>query len=127
MTLLDVLPHDFRIRHGFAQALLLNGYARKGLDLLKTLKQDIPTEIFKSALNHYVWELRRKSKPEEALEVLYFNIQEFPDSHYFYFAISQIYEELGKLEEAVQYCRKALEIKPDFSEAAEMLKRLEEK
>ena len=123
--LLETFPDSFRIRLGYAQANLLNGQTAAGLDLLGELKSGIHPMLLKSALSHYVWELKQRLNPEGAVAVLHFFIQEFPDFAYAYLMMAETLEELGDMDKAAEQCRQALKLEPDFHEAAELLKKLE--
>jgi tetratricopeptide (TPR) repeat protein len=126
-VLLETFPDEFRIKLGYAQANILNGRAEKGLGLLSALKSGIRPLLFRASLSHYVWELGMRMRPGDAEMVLRFFIKEFPDDHNAHFDLAEVLDGRGERDEAVKYCRKALELKPDFGPASELLQELEKK
>ena len=71
------------------------------------------------------YQLRAKSRQEDELLVLRFVSEEFPDSEWAWLDLAEALERAGELEQALEHCRKTLELNPGNAEAAEMLARLE--
>lgn len=69
--------------------------------------------------------LRRQSKKNDELEVLQFVTNEFPNSPFAFFYLAEAYEHYRDIDQAIENCRKAMELKPDFDDAVALLKRLE--
>ena len=64
---------------------------------------------------------------EKAMEMLLFTRDLHPDSANAYWRLANIYREQGKIEEAILYYKKAVELVPNFVPAMEWIKRLEKK
>jgi len=72
--------------------------------------------------------LLRKGQAGAAVLFLDANLREYPDSRYAYYAaykLAQAHRELGENALAAGFCRKALELNPDFGPAAALLDELE--
>ncbi len=123
-ALLRVFPEEFRIKQGYAAACMINGRTSRGLGLMKELWTQFPTSR-SAELWIVTYQLRIESRKEDELAVLQFITREFPDSPYAFFNLAEAYEHYGDIEQAVLNCRKALELKADFVDAVDMLKRLE--
>jgi hypothetical protein len=124
-ALLETLPDTYRIRLSYAVANILNGNTATGLDLLRAHWRQFPSaksEGSMGILSHY---LSSYSKTEDELLLLKFCTTEFPDSYDAFFNLAQAHVRLGNRVEALQACRKSLELKPDFTDAAELLEELE--
>ena len=124
-ALLQSIPEEFRIKQGYAITCILNGQASQGLDLIKEMWAQFPSEKSED-MNIITFQLRRESSKDDELAVLKFFTLEFPDSGLAHFWLADAHEHYGNIEEAVKSCAKALELKPDFKDAVEMLKRLKE-
>jgi len=125
VALLKSIPEEFRIKQGYAITCILNGQASQGLDLIKEMWTQFPSE--KSEDMYIItFQLRRESRKEDELAVLRFFTLEFPDSAWAHFNLAEAHEHYENIEEAVRYCTKALELNPAFEDALEMRKRLEE-
>jgi tetratricopeptide (TPR) repeat protein len=70
--------------------------------------------------------LLRQSKKEEALKVMQFNAQTFPEHYLPNFGLSRVHEKLGNTKEAIESCEKALKINPDYNLARNLLKQLKD-
>jgi tetratricopeptide (TPR) repeat protein len=123
-TLLSVFPEYSRILLGYSVACIINGRVAHGLELMKEYWARFPDrksdEIFM-----ITYQLRNKSQKEDELEVLQFATDEFPGSAKAFYFLAEAYGHYGDTKHAIEKCRKALELKPDFYEAAALLKRLE--
>lgn len=72
--------------------------------------------------------LLAREKLPEAIQILELSLQEFPEDQYAYYTsytLSSAYQKQGNKERAIQYCKKALELNPEFQAAAELLKELD--
>lgn len=72
--------------------------------------------------------LLAKEKLSEAIQILELCLQEFPEDKYAYYTnytLSSAYHKQGNKEQALQYCKKALELKPEFQAAARLLEELD--
>ena len=105
---------------------LMYGRIDKGLDLLRDALSDYPVELMVTVYTHGI-ALLRKSKAEDALEIMQFNAREYPDHHLSNFGLARTHEQLGNTEQAIKSCEKALKLRPDYSPAADLLKQLKEK
>ncbi len=124
-ALLQSIPEEFRIKQGYAITCILNGQVPKGLDLIKEMWAQFPSEKSEDMFI-ITFQLRRESRKEDELAVLQFITLEFPDSGLAHYWLAEAHEHYGNIEEAVKSCTKALELKPNFEDALEMHKRLKE-
>jgi len=72
--------------------------------------------------------LLAKEKIPEAIKILALGLQEYPKDEYAYYAnylLSSAYQKQENKEQAIFYCKKALELKPDFQAATKLLAELE--
>ncbi len=125
-ALLDVLPDGDRIRLGYGTICTMNGFVSEGLAMLEEVMSDSPDALR--------WELRfrgsdllRSSSLDAAEEVMRFNLQKFPDWPLAYIGLATVHERRGEIDEAVEMCRKALELNPNDRDTLAMLARLEGK
>jgi len=123
VSLLKLIPEEFRIKQGYAITCILNGQTSRGLDLFKEMWTQFPSEKSED-MNIITFQLRRESRMEDELAVLRFIAHEFPDSGLAHFWLAEAQEHYGNIEEAVKYCTKALELNPGFADAVEMQERL---
>ena len=123
-ALLDNLPDEYRIKLGYAMFCTMNGFVDKGLAMLKEAVADNPSEL-RWEVQFRGNDLLRSSKIEDALRVMQFNVQEFPNWPLAYTSLAAVYEERGDKEKAIANCRKALELHPEDRDAKAMLERLE--
>jgi cyclase len=71
--------------------------------------------------------LLTKTKYQDAAEFLRLSLEEYPESSYGYYTtydLAVCYKELGDKEQAIRYCEKSLELKPDFTAASTLLEEL---
>ncbi len=123
-TLLSVFPEDSRIMLGYSVACIMNGRTTYGLELMKEFWSQFPGRKSEDVFI-ITYQLRNKSRKEDELEVLQFVTDEFPGSAYAFYYLAEAYSHYGDTEYAIEKCRKALELKPDFDDAATLLKKLE--
>ena len=108
----------------------MNGFVDKGLAMLK---EAMLKEAMVESHSELRWEINfrgndllRSSKFDDALKVMQFNVQEFPDWPLAYTSLAGFYEDRGDRDKALENCRKALELHPDDRDANAMLQRLGE-
>jgi cyclase len=107
---------------------LRDGGAEKAIQTYSRLKSDPEYEIIETDLLVIGDKLLHKSSPSNAIEILKLYIQEYSQGSYTYYAhydMSDAYRKLGNKDLAIEHCRKALELKPDFEAATKLLKELE--
>jgi len=126
-ALLNTLPHGPRIKHGYAIACVMSGLAPRGLELMKDSASEDSLFSLEDTLAEtgYLLSLYPE-KTDEALAVLEFTVQEFPDSSFAYYSLARIYRDRGDIEQAIEHCRKAVELRPNMGYAVELLERLEQ-
>jgi hypothetical protein len=122
-ALLDILDEDYRFKRGYGMICILHGQITQGLRLLREVLSDHPVELM-VLLYHQGSYLLRQLKKEEALKVMKFNIQEFPQHYLSHFGLARVHEQLGNTEKAIESCEKALKLNPDYSPAKNLLKEL---
>ncbi len=126
VALLESFPEEFRIKQGYAITCIMNRQVSKGLDLMKEMWNQFPS-LKSEDLFMISFQLRRMLRKEDELAVLQFITLEFPGSGLDYYNLAEAHEHYGNIKEAIRYCTKTLELKPDFEDALEMRKRLESK
>ena len=109
---------------------LKEGGGEKGVQKYFELKNDSQQnyEIREGDLMVIGDKLLGKGRVAEAIEMLKLSVQEFPQGQYAYyghFDLCNAYKQQGNKEKALEHCRKAMELKPDFLAAAELLKEIE--
>lgn len=123
-VLLETLPSEYRVKRGYAMVLTMNGLPSQGLTLLADTMAPNPKELM---INTY-WvghDLIRYKKREDALKVMKVNAMKHPDAYLAHLGLAQAYEANGDTENAIESCKKALELKPDYKNAVSLLKSLE--
>ncbi len=119
------LPKDVSIKEGYARICAMNGFVSRGLKIFEELKLEDPDFDLSDSLSAlgYLFTLYPE-KTEEALSVLKFTVEKFPEDPWAYFSLARIYRRLGDLEKAITNCRKSLEIRPNVGDISELLERL---
>jgi tetratricopeptide (TPR) repeat protein len=72
--------------------------------------------------------LVEKERLPEAIRMLDLGLEEFPDDAYAYYVnydLSRAYKDLGNKDEAIRFCRKSIELNPDFKAGEALLAELE--
>ena len=77
-----------------------------------------------SELNMLGYNLHWRERSQEALEILKFQAELFPDSANSYDSLAEVYEQSGEVRLAEENYRKALSIDPDFGPSKEGLNRV---
>ena len=78
-------------------------------------------------LNQAGYHLLRDGKLKEAIEVFKLNVEAYPKAFNTYDSLAEAYMESGNNELAIQNYKKSLELNPQNTNGAEMLKKLESK
>lgn len=121
----DVLPKDFSIKEGYARICAMNGRVSKGLKILEGLESKDPNFNLSDSLSRlgYLFTLY-PDKTEDALSVLQFTVEKFPEDPWAYYSLARVHRQIGNLDKAIANCRKALEIKPSVGDISQLLERL---
>ena len=124
-TINEVLPEDLSIKEGYARICAMNGHVSKGLKILEELESEDPSFILSDSLSAlgYLFTLY-PDKTEDALSVLQFTVEKFPEDPWAYFSLARVYRQLGDLDKAIENCRKSLEIRPEVGDISQLLERL---
>ena len=120
-----LLPKDYSIEKGYARICALNGFVTKGLKIFEDLDKEDPAFNLNDALADlgYLFTLY-PDKTQDALTVLQFTVEKFPEDPWCYYSLARIYRGLGDLEKAIANCRKSLELRPDVGDISQLLERL---
>lgn len=124
-ALIEVLPKDLMIKEGYARLCAMNGRVSKGLKILEELESEDPNFDLSDSLSGlgYLFTLY-PDKTEDALSVLKFTVEKFPEDWFAYYSLARIYRQIGDLDRAIANCRKALEISPSIGDVSQLLERL---
>jgi tetratricopeptide (TPR) repeat protein len=125
-TLLSYLPKELEMKLGLAQIYAMNGYISGTIERLKELAEEDPAFDLEDNLATLGYLLTQyPEKADDALKILEFTVEEFPDSAFVYYSLARLYSDRGDIDEAVRHCKKCLELEPNNGDAASMLERLE--
>ncbi len=124
-ALRKIIPQEFRLKLGFAQANICHGKIKKGLLLLKEIWEEKPSVKLERAFGILSYYLQATSQKDAELELLRFIVREFPNSYNAHFNLARAYSRFRETEQAIKHCKESLELKPGFSDALELLDRLE--
>ena len=121
----EMLPKYFSIKEGYAHLCAMNGRISNGLKILKELESEDPNFDLSDSLSGlgYLFTLYT-DKTEDALSVLQFTVEKFPEDPWAYYSLARVYRQLGDLDNAITNCRKSLEIRPDVGDISQLLERL---
>jgi tetratricopeptide (TPR) repeat protein/Tol biopolymer transport system component len=121
----EVLPEDLSMKEGYAQFCATNGHVSKGLKILEKLESEDPNFNLSDSLSSlgYLFTLY-SDKTEDALSVLQFTVEKFPEDPWAYFSLARVYRQLEDLDKAIENCRKSLEIRPSVGDISQPLERL---
>ena len=105
--------------------------AEKGIDAgiaqyrdLKA-KQASTYDFAEAELNQLGYQLLRSGKAREAIEIFKVNVEAYPQAFNTYDSLAEAYMTINERELAIQNYKKSLELNPNNTNAAEILKRLE--
>ena len=124
-VLLKTLPDVFRINLGFALVNIWNGQAGTGLEIMEKLLDEDPRLKLNNSLYWLGYSLLQETQSEAALQVYQFNARKHPSVRSYY-GLAIAYERNGEISQAIESCRKSLELNPDFEDASELLNKLEQ-
>jgi CubicO group peptidase (beta-lactamase class C family) len=88
-------------------------------------KQTATYDFTEPELNRLGYQLLRNGKPKEAIEIFKLNVEAYPQGANAYDSLAEAYMTANERELAIQNYKKSLELNPNNTNAAEMLKRLE--
>jgi tetratricopeptide (TPR) repeat protein len=125
LSLDEAMPKDFSIKEGYARICAMNGLVSKGLQIFEELESEDPGFDLSDALSGmgFLFTLY-PDKTEDALSVLQFTIENFPDDPLAYYSLARVYRQVSDLDQAITSCRKALEIRPSVGDVSQLLERL---
>ena len=120
-----LLPKDLSIKEGYARICAMNGRVSKGLKTLEELESEDPNFDLSDSLSGlgYLFTLY-PDKIDDALSVLRFTVEKFPDDPWAYYSLARVYRQLGDLDKAIVSCQKSLELRPDVGDISQLLERL---
>jgi hypothetical protein len=125
LALAEVLPEDLSIKEGYARICAMNGHVSKGLKIFEELESKDPNFDLSDSLSGlgYLFTLY-PDKTEDALAVLLFTVEKFPEDPWAYYSLARVYRQIGDLDNAIANCRKSLEIRPSVGDVSQLLERL---
>ncbi|HEY0365200.1 MAG TPA: serine hydrolase [Pyrinomonadaceae bacterium] len=88
-------------------------------------KQAATYDFAEPELNRLGYQLLRNGKPREAIEIFKLNVEAYPQGSNAYDSLAEAYMNNRERELAIQNYKKSLELNPNNTNAAEMLKSLE--
>ena len=88
-------------------------------------KQAATYDFTEPELNRIGYQLLRNGKPKEAIEIFKLNVEAYPQGSNAYDSLAEAYLTINERELAIQNYKKSLELNPNNTNAAAILKRLE--
>jgi len=88
-------------------------------------KQAATYDFAEAELNQLGYQLLRSGKAREAIEIFKLNVEAYPQAFNTYDSLAEAYMTINERELAIQNYKKSLELNPNNTNAAEILKRLE--
>ena len=88
-------------------------------------KQAATYDFAESELNQLGYQLLRSGKAKESIEIFKLNVEAYPQAFNTYDSLAEAYEAVKERELAIQNYKKALELNPQHTGAADALKRME--
>lgn len=89
-------------------------------------KQAATYDFAEPELNQLGYQLLRSGKPKEAIEIFKLNVEAYPKGSNTYDSLAEAYMNTDQREPAIQNYKKSLELNPNNTNAAAVLKRLEQ-
>ncbi len=86
----------------------------------------LKSSINESQINGLGYQLMNRGKLQEAIEVLKLNVREFPNSSNVHDSLGEAHMKAGQTDLAIANYKKSLELNPQNTNAADMLKKLEQ-
>jgi tetratricopeptide (TPR) repeat protein len=124
-ALAKVLPEELLIKEGYGSFCALNGFVSKGLKIFEELASQDSAFDLRASLSSLGYLLTLyPDKSEDALCLLRFSVEKFPEDWFSYYSLSRIHRKLGNLDMAIKYCQKALEIRPTVGDVSQLMQRL---
>jgi tetratricopeptide (TPR) repeat protein len=124
-ALVDVLPRDLEIKKGFADIYAMRGFIPKAVKLLKESDTENPSFDLEDAVSSLAYLLTLyPDKAEDAMELLQFAVQEFPESPFPHYSLARLYRDRGAIEQAIVHAEKCVELDPHPGDATQLLERL---
>jgi tetratricopeptide (TPR) repeat protein len=111
----------------FAHALRENGFEKAYQMYAETRKNDPDFTLEENDVNLWGYALLQRNKTKEAVEVLKFNAQLYPQSFNAYDSLGEAYMVNGDKELAIKNYEKSIELNPNNTNGTRMLKILKEK
>jgi tetratricopeptide (TPR) repeat protein len=90
-------------------------------------KQPAAYDFAEPELNSLGYQLMQSGKMKEAVEVFKLNVEAYPKGFNTYDSLAEAYMNMNERELAIKNYKKSLELNPQNTQAAEMLKKLEQK
>lgn len=120
-----MLPKDLSIKEGYARICAMNGFVPKGMKIFEDLDKEDPNFDLNDALSPlgYLFTLYPE-KTQDALSVLRFTVEKFPEDPWAFYGLARVYRRLGDLDKAIENCRKSLELSPEVGDISQLLERL---
>jgi len=103
---------------GFKDAIRVSDDLKKKYSSFKLIEDEV---------NNFGYHLLSKGNKEKALEIFRLNTDLFPKSSNTYDSLAETYESIGDKASAIKFYKRALELSPLSTNAAEHLKKLENK
>lgn len=117
---------------GFSKSInsLLEALNERGfehaIEVAQQLKEkDASFKLPENEMNEFGYHILNKGQKTEALELFKLNASLYPESSNTYDSLAETYESMGDKASAIKYYKKALELDPSSTNAAEHLKKLE--
>ena len=88
-------------------------------------KQAATHDFSESELNQLGYRLLRSGKSKEAIEIFKLNVEAYPKGFNAYDSLAEAYSTINERELAIQNYKKSLELNPNNTNAAQVIKRLE--
>jgi tetratricopeptide (TPR) repeat protein len=117
----------FRIQHGYAQILARHSQMERALALMEDLDNAGEEIDLQVTLIYFFYDLKARGNVEDAIAALNASIERFPDVYHPYCHLARLYESKGEIDKARNICEQAIELNPEFTEAKEILERLNSK
>jgi tetratricopeptide (TPR) repeat protein len=124
-VLVDVLPSDLEIKKGFADICAMKGFVSKAVEHLKASDKENPSFDFEDAVSSLGYLLAQyPDKADDAMELLKFAVQEFPESPFPHYSLARLYRDRGDLDQAIVHAERCVELDPNPGDATQLLERL---
>ena len=88
-------------------------------------KQSTTYDFAEPELNQLGYRLLRSGKSKEAIEIFKLNVEAYPQAFNTYDSLAEAYSSINERELAIQNYKKSLELNPNNTNAAEVIKRLD--